>query len=188
MTAFQVLGPEAAVAADDLARLMQATNAATTAARAARALAHLGEKALPPLLTALTNAPTKVRADVAGEISTFLHIGGSYGTNTALAAFGLTQCLKEQDSRLVGFAIMALYEMTNAPDLVVPVLTDCLRDSREYVQSLAAFGLGKFDEKARPAVPALVNLLSSPDRDVRVFATQTLRRIDPHALTNAPPR
>jgi HEAT repeat protein len=184
----RILGPEAAGAAEDLARLVTAPEAATTAGRAARALAHLGEKAFPTLLTALTNAPINVRADVAGEIGTFLHYGGSYGTNTALAASGLIPCLKESNLRLVLLAISAVSEITNAPALVVPALTDLLQDSREHVQSSAAYGLEKFGEKARPAVPALANLLGSPNRDVRVCATQTLRRIEPQALTNAPPR
>jgi hypothetical protein len=54
--AFNVLGPRAMPALDDLCRLMNDTNRPSTALRATGALAYLGTNALPQLEAAATNA------------------------------------------------------------------------------------------------------------------------------------
>lgn len=52
-----------------------------------------------------------------------------------------------------------------------------LADSKSSVQAQGAFGLGLLGEKAKPAVPALVRALGSPDTLVRQQAASSLGQI-----------
>jgi len=61
VNAFETLGPNAAIAIPELARLMTCSNEGEVRTRAVDALATLGNLGLPPLLAALTNRPSQQR-------------------------------------------------------------------------------------------------------------------------------
>ncbi len=77
-------------------------------------------------------------------------------------------------------AIRALAGSESA-DLVVPVMTDALKDSDYYVRRDAARALRKFRGEARQAVPALVVAARDQEPSVRRAATEALKEIDPEA-------
>ncbi len=185
--ALRVLGPQAAGAVPDLGRLMNAPEANRSAERATHALWYIGEAAFPTLLAGLTNQQTSVRLTAAEGIRYIIGKGGSLGTNGPLAASGLIQCLKHADEGLSLTAVRALATLTTLPDLAVPLLTDCLQDSRQYVPREAAVALADFGEKARVAVPALLSLLTNRYSGTRQAAADALLKIAPELLDNPPP-
>ncbi len=82
-------------------------------------------------------------------------------------------------------AVFALGGIHAEPERVVSVLIKCLGDPSIEVRSEAAEGLGNFGENAKPAVPALVVLLQSPNQDVMNRAKAALLRIDAEAAARA---
>ncbi len=185
--ALSLLGPEAATAVNDLARLLNDPKAPCSADRAVRGLPALGEKAFPTLLAALTNSQARVRCGAVAGVQNLCERGVVSGTDTRLAVSGLIQCLKDKHKTVVRFALYALANVKRAPDLAVPALTDSLQDSRRYVPPAAALALGEFGNEARPAVPALLNSLTKTDAYLRVMASNALLKIAPEVFTNAPP-
>jgi HEAT repeat protein len=75
-------------------------------------------------------------------------------------------------------AIRVLAESESA-DMVVPVMTDALKDSDYYVRRDAARALRKFRDEARPAVPALLVAVKDKEPSVRRAAADALKQIDP---------
>ncbi len=76
--------------------------------------------------------------------------------------------------------------MNVEPELVVPILTDNLQGPAPEPRATAAYLLSVFGEDGRPAVPALLSLLSDADKSVRTAATNALLKIAPEVLTNTP--
>jgi len=68
------------------------------------------------------------------------------------------------------------------PDLTVPALTAALSDPEPVVQSLASFSLSEMGSNALPALPTLVQLVTSTNASVATAARHALLRIDPAAL------
>jgi HEAT repeat protein len=81
--------------------------------------------------------------------------------------------------------LRAIHELS-APDkdaaVLVPVLTDALRDDNYYVRRDAARTLRRFGPEARDAVPALVVALKDREPSVRRAAANALAEIDPAAV------
>jgi len=82
-------------------------------------------------------------------------------------------------------AVNALGHIHAEPELVVPVLTKCLRDSDPTVRTEATFSLLFFGGAAKSAVPELVGLLKDKDLQIREYAEQSLKAIDPEAAAKA---
>jgi HEAT repeat protein len=59
---------------------------------------------------------------------------------------------------------------------------------RRYARCWVLGAIGDMGTNARPAVPALLNLLNDQDSLIREEATNDLRRIAPEALWKAPPK
>ena len=71
------------------------------------------------------------------------------------------------------------------PALVVPLLMNAVHDSDAGVRYYAIKALEKFGQDAELAVPALVLSLNDPDWEVRGYATNALKAIDPEAAAKA---
>ena len=82
----------------------------------------------------------------------------------------------------------ALGNLHIEPETIVPALTHLLRDDSKAARYLAIRGLGSFEFRARSAMPALTALLSDAEDGVRKAATNTLRKIAPEVISNAPSR
>ncbi len=68
------------------------------------------------------------------------------------------------------------------PEVVVPVLASALQSPDCRLRQCAAHGLGDFGEKAKAAVPALLEALDDPWLKGRLFATNALVKIAPEVL------
>lgn len=83
------------------------------------------------------------------------------------------------------FAVCQLATMESAAALVVPALTESLRDSDADIRQITAFSLQYYGTNALAAVPALIQLLKDPSSDVRSCAAISLRSIAPEAAAKA---
>ncbi len=83
----------------------------------------------------------------------------------------------QERDRLV--AVRLLPERKQDAAVVVPALTQALKDPDSDIRRSAALGLGSFGEQAREAVPALQAAQRDNDARVREAASVALSRIDP---------
>jgi hypothetical protein len=104
-----------------------------------------------------------VGPDAAAAVPALLHVA----TNSASAADRAN-------------AILPLGAIHARPEIVVPVLMNCLHDPSGGIRANPACDLGDFGTNALPALPALTNLLNDSDQLVRMMATNALTKL--HAL------
>jgi len=177
LTAFEILGPQAAPAVPALTKLLTPWRDRTDAAL--MALMFIGEAGFPPLVSVVTNktAPLAYRISAAQRIAA---PGMNPGTNTAWAAPPLLSCIDEPT--LAPLAFSALGDLKIEPALVVPILAQRLEDGNAVVAYAAAEALGKFGAAASNAVPDLVRALASKNVLVREQATNALIEIAPEVL------
>jgi HEAT repeat protein len=167
-------------------RLTEMLNPATDFAvrlRAARSLECIGEDGLPPLLAVLaqTNAPN--RHFMASRVAK----SSGLERNATLAIPVLVHCLDDSDPEISLNAVYALRRLAGKSPLVVPALTNCLRESAApHLRRNATWALGQYGEQARVAMPLLLNQLTDPDLGVRIQTTNALQKIAPEVLTNSP--
>jgi len=176
--AFATLGRIAEPVIPDLMKALN-QGSAKRSARAARALANTGPRALAPLLSVLTNQNTPARRFVAGYI---YHLG----TNAQPAIPALIACLDDPSPSVADAAIFSLGELRLEPELTIPGLIHCLDPSFSN-RADAAAALAKFGPEAAPAVPTLMVAMNDPLAFIRGAAHFALMRIAPEVLTNAPP-
>jgi HEAT repeat protein len=72
-----------------------------------------------------------------------------------------------------------LGQMTNQPDLVIPVLLEALDSTAGYTRSTIVYQLGGFGPAATSAIPKLISFSSGQDTNLCRLATTTLAKIDP---------
>jgi HEAT repeat protein len=84
-------------------------------------------------------------------------------------------------------SINALSRIHADPEIVVPALIKCLSDidNDAEVDDEAAVALGSFGAAAKPAIPALIELLQHPGPDLHYWAGIALSQIDPEAAAKA---
>jgi NADPH-dependent curcumin reductase CurA len=145
------------------------------AERAASSLGCIGQDSLPTLLAALTNEASPIGYQAGRAI-------GRMGTNARPALPSLVGLLTITN-RSAAFAAEILGDLKAGPELVVPALTKCLRDSvNPLARYSSARALGQFGGEARSAVPALLHAVNDPIAAVRREASNALQQIDPKAL------
>ena len=83
----------------------------------------------------------------------------------------LVKCLQDESEMTRRNACYSLNAVGSAS---VEPLRDALKDSREYVRDNASEALGDLGNKAKPAVPALVETLSDPSGSVRSHTIEAL--------------
>jgi len=180
--AFRALGSQAQGAIPELDQLLNDAKTPLRAGRAAMALAYIGGEALPRLIAALTNQPPPVLYYVCMPIS-------QIGTNARPALPTLVHLLANTNDSTASQAANTLGDSRFEPELVVPALITCLQSTgggprrRSAARSLECFG-----EKARSAVPALLQALGDSDSVLRRCASNALMVIDPKALEQLNPR
>jgi hypothetical protein len=104
---------------------------------------------------------------------------GQLGPAAAGAVPSLMQVVKGTDLHVRSIAISALGQIHAAPDTVIPFLTDCL--TNEDLNDDAAEALGGYGSLAKGAVPKILPLLHSRDKDAVSAARGALKKIDPEA-------
>ncbi len=97
----------------------------------------------------------------------------------------LVEQLHARDSSQRLHAIRDLEARTSETEVVVPALSEALRDQDVFVRRDAALALGRLGPGASDAVPYLLPALKDRDRAVRKAAAQALLQIDPQAASRA---
>ena len=67
-------------------------------------------------------------------------------------------------------------------DMVIPALTEQLRDWDASVRQAAVFALREMGPEAKPAIPALAEVLRDPDGYVAIDASHTLEKMGAEAV------
>ena len=120
---------------------------------------------------------------------------GPWGPGAALGAIGpaageaIPSLLLNVGNTNAGareIAVRLLGEIHSQSQLVVPVLIAALHDPASEVQRQALLALGCYGEKAKAAVPALLEILKYARNPVgKLSVVNALKRIDPEAAAKA---
>jgi HEAT repeat protein len=116
------------------------------------------------------------------EALAFIAEEGLPPADTQALARALVECLQAKDPGSAANAASVLGELAIAPDIAVPALTRAFASTNSQLRASAAWGLGRFGDKARPALPGLLEALKSQDDSVRSDAITALQIIAPEAL------
>ena len=170
-------------------------------------LAPVAKEAVPVLVRALKNPAPEVRRDAAASLG-LIHSEPAlvvpalilalddtnwdvrdtacdwlpaFGPDSKLAVPRLVEALDSPDSMLRDSAADALWKIDppTAVRTVVPMRIRWLGDSLPAARAHNAYELGYLKARARPAVPALIELLKDGEVDVRTAAATALKQIDP---------
>jgi len=145
------------------------------------ALATNSTSALPALIEVATHHP-----DEDGRYAAILAIS-SVGTAAEPAIPFLIQCLTNDVSSIRYGAAAGLGQIQRQPEIIVPVLIRYLEfamaSTYKFEQLVAIRSLGEFGTNAKPARLLISSLLTNQD-PIRMFATNTLLRIDAETTTS----
>jgi HEAT repeat protein len=160
---FKALGPAAASAIPQLAKMLQDSMPPRSSGAYGRwhdvieALSYLGPEALPILLSAAANNPSpEFQADV-------IHNLGNFGPDGAPAIPALIAWSRHEDLWIRFWAIHALGRIAQQPAAVIPVLLSALKDSEAIVRREAAQALGRYGKAASHAVSELLRAADDAD-------------------------
>lgn len=112
------------------------------------------------------------RALAAGDL-------GSLGPHAQAAIPDLVKVIKSKDEAVRIASVSALGPIQRQPETVIPLLTACLDDPQDGLQSAAVDSLGHFGALSRPVWPKLVPLLKIRDKDLQRSLKIALKQIDP---------
>ena len=176
-TAFRVLGPMAAPAIPELARLLAITNSTSSSQRALCALFCLGPAAVPAIANILSSPR------YAGDrwaMDCIENMGTNARAITPIIVSNLTHT-NDLIAEMTAWSFIMVGPTNHFDaDLLVPALIQCLQDPRPNVRKLAVFPLRTLGAAAAPAWPALTNALQDPDPQVRTNAAKAIQYINKH--------
>jgi hypothetical protein len=168
--AFKVLGPLAAPAIPELARLARLTNHGDLHTHAVLALSAIGSPAVPVL--------TNLLADPNASDWWAMEWGfRSLGTNAGPAAGILIEQLQHTNAAVAISRAHLLGEIRIAPDRAVPALIEAMNDPRPGVERAAIEALGRYGPDAKTALPVLAKAAADPSRGLNVPATLSMKMI-----------
>jgi HEAT repeat protein len=174
LAGFEILGPEAAPAVPDLARLLPASSSRWWSRKDAAflALAAIGRAGLPPLLTALADPTSHNRVETIAHFRSF-----NLGTNGWFAAPVLITCVSDRDSQVAEAATWALTDLGLPQETVLPAIKMAVLDHRWNVRHVAVQALGRLGTQGVPCMELLTNCYNDPDPRVTAAATNAFNRI-----------
>jgi|GEM_PF-4557196 hypothetical protein len=159
-------------------RMMEGRNSPALTEKILYALYCTGQDGMPPLMAILKNSSDPRRAYVARLFIACDHLG----TNRTLTVKLLSECVRDKDTDLAARATESLGWLRCEPDITVPALVDGLRDPRAEIRSGCFWSLARFETSAKAAVPELIVALQDTNRNMRIEATNALRKIAPDVL------
>jgi HEAT repeat protein len=167
----------------ELARLMTRTNI-DVRRRVFDALSDIGTNSVRPLLILLRDQQNSNRNSAA---SCLLRICDNPTNRVYMASVvpDFLSCLRDMDDGVIRPAAAALGTLGLQPEVCVPKLGELLQHTNSHVRYVGVMALHSFGQKARPALPILLERLNDVDVWVRESATNAVRRIAPEVLTNA---
>jgi hypothetical protein len=175
VVAFQVFNeyPEVAETAIPQFITMLADKEDMTKGKSCMILGKIGIPAIPALLAALSHTNNIARALAAFAL-------GENGTNAAHARSNLEAMLNDKAMFVRLHAAIALGKLGGRPETFVPVILRCAHEGDEDARLYALDALGKFKDRARSAVPDLMNSLAAVTNiNDHYSLLNALREIDP---------
>jgi HEAT repeat protein len=137
----------------------------------ARALAAIGDEAVPLLIDTLQAEDVKLRFGAAMALQYFYHWDGQ-------TIPALIEALDDPDSDVRWRAARTLGSRRAMPEVCVPALAERLRnDPSSAVRNYALGALRKFGPKAKAAVPDIIAASADPGRVVQSNARKALVEI-----------
>jgi hypothetical protein len=173
---FSILGEDARAATPELVRIMTAGSGGTNAIYA---LSIIGEGALPPLLSVVTNRG--FQPTVRGYAMYAICGMAGFGTNDAWGVRVLANCLEDPD--LAEAAADSLAKLHVGADLLLPPMAKCLQSTNVTVRINAMYGVWKFGREGGVLAPALLRLLS--ESEARAKQPAWGDQAEREAITNA---
>ncbi len=188
--AFRVLGTNAALALDELCRVMNDLNARndprtgmSSTDRATYCLSWLGTNALPAL-TAVIENPQRPRWQALNSI--WLMEQRERTAQYPITA--IIGCLEDaKDPNVPMTAARILGDLKVAPEVCLPALLAGRRSKSRYARAASASALAQFGEQAASAIPALMSAAADPNLEIQYNAATALHAIAPGTYTNVPP-
>jgi hypothetical protein len=175
------MGSIAKPAIPALIRVLKKNESAYVRAAAAQALGDLGngdKSAIAALTEALSNDEMSVRGSASGALEKV------DPEAPARMVPSLLQKATNVDSSVRCSAIIALGFIRAEPDRIVPVVINALHDPGTHYFAVRALGL--LGPNAKPAVPALMELLNTSSNGTSVaYVADALWQIDPEAAVKA---
>jgi len=107
---------------------------------------------------------------------------GSIGPGAKVAIPSLVKALKGNDPAIRGPAARSLGKIQGEPDTIIPLLIASIDDAQDGVPEAAIEALGDFGPLSKAAVPKIMPLLRTPDKDLRHAANIAIRKISPQEL------
>ena len=111
---------------------------------------------------------------------------GLIGESDQVAVSKLQSQLEHSDEAVRATTLVALTQVVDETEQLVPILVAGLRDKQWAVRRKAADQLGGLGGQAEAAVPELLVLLRSDDDDDQDLASDALRQIDTASAETVP--
>jgi hypothetical protein len=176
--------------------------------QAATSIKHIGSNAVPFLIRWLEDYQEmpKWRSSVYGGVENALGSQVAIRVASALEPHYVNSLLAREAFRVLGPAaecaipnLIRLATNSTTPPIAsratsalgdvgeasLPHLIQILDNPNSTTRIEALVGLGRIGTNAHNAVPTVLNLLADGNATVRLMATNCLKRIAPHVLTNA---
>jgi hypothetical protein len=172
---FKVLGRQASPAIPELSKIVNDGKSSNSRRLAVDALVDIGEEGVSPLITAISNPRTKERSYLIDSIRV-LHDSG-VDVRSALSV--LLQFRNDRDARTATSAKLALNAMENEPSVLIPPLMEYAQGNNKIRRLAALEVLGRIGPYAQAAIPVVKTNLNLGDLELRLAATNALRKIAP---------
>ncbi len=177
---FEVLGKQARTATPDLGKMIRRGNQ-SSAFFASQALVVLvnagaGEEALPALTNILLNGEWNSRVAVAQAM---LLLAPTSESEESAVVNAMMRSTEDTNRALRSLALANLGGKRWNNSLIIPSLVKGLSDREPGIRSMAARSLGDYGQDATNALGALRNLLHDEVGEVRLAATNALKKIAP---------
>jgi HEAT repeat protein len=119
-----------------------------------------------------------------GEIALALNKISSDTTRKEVIPFLIYRIQNPESPWSKSMTLNTLGQMTNQPDLVIPVLLEALDSTTNYTRSTIVYQLGDFGLAATSAIPKLISFSTNQDTNLCRLATNALDKIKPSWRTN----
>jgi len=179
LTGFKILGHEAKSALPDLVRMIQRPRSDFALDCTGLSLAYMGDEGVVALAAVLADLNTPKREHALGWIAR----ADDVGTNIRPCVRPILECTTDKDPSVSKGAWQFIWgRLATKPEILFPVLTNLLQTSSSGGRDTAFLVLTNLREHARPAAPALVNLIKNGDMQTRSAASSVLGVIAPDVL------
>jgi HEAT repeat protein len=179
---FRILGPAAASAFPELARLACDATHQERSERAIRTLILVRPHATTALGEVLSDAPGPTR------LKTLQFIAVLHDRSLLRALLpSLLERMYDTDDEVAKWAVVNVTELKlDQPEPILTVLVEALKIPKPQVRAELIKSIATFDTAATPAVPSLTQFLTDTDPIVRRETTNLLRMIAPAVLRQTP--